>query len=58
MAPPPPEPVADPNEDGSACRRRRRQDVEQIQSVWIKNFEGVVQDHTIVEYRVKACGFL
>ena len=28
--------------------------VEQIRSIWIKNFEGVVRDNTIVEYRVNA----
>ncbi len=28
--------------------------VEQIKSIWIKNFEGVVQDNKIVEYRVNA----
>ena len=28
--------------------------VEQIKSIWIKNFEAVVKDNTIVEYRVNA----
>jgi flavin-binding protein dodecin len=28
--------------------------VEQIKSIWIKNFEGVVRDNKIVEYRVNA----
>ena len=28
--------------------------VEQIKSIWIKNFEGVVKDKKIVEYRVNA----
>jgi flavin-binding protein dodecin len=28
--------------------------VEHIKSVWIKNFEGVVKDNKIVEYRVNA----
>jgi hypothetical protein len=28
--------------------------VEQIKSIWIKHFEGVVKDNTIVEYRVNA----
>jgi len=27
--------------------------VEQIKSVWIKNFEAVVKDNKIVEYRTK-----
>ena len=30
------------------------QTVEQIKSIWVKNFEGVVKDNTIVEYRVNA----
>ena len=29
--------------------------VEQIKSIWIKNFEAVVKDNKIVEYRVNAC---
>jgi flavin-binding protein dodecin len=28
--------------------------VDQIKSIWIKNFEGVVRDNKIVEYRVNA----
>lgn len=28
--------------------------VEQIKSIWVKNFEGVVRDNRIVEYRVNA----
>jgi dodecin len=28
--------------------------VEQIRSIWIKNFDGVVKDNRIVEYRVNA----
>jgi len=28
--------------------------IEQIKSIWIKNFEGVVRDNKIVEYRVNA----
>lgn len=28
--------------------------VEQIKSIWIKNFEAVVKDNKIVEYRVNA----
>ena len=28
--------------------------VDQIKSIWIKNFEAVVKDNTIVEYRVNA----
>jgi flavin-binding protein dodecin len=28
--------------------------VEQIKSIWIKNFEGVVSDNKIVQYRVNA----
>lgn len=28
--------------------------VEQIKSIWIKNFEAIVKDNTIVEYRVNA----
>ena len=28
--------------------------VEQIKSIWIKNFEAVVRDNKIVEYRVNA----
>ena len=28
--------------------------VEQIKSIWIKNFDAVVKDNTIVEYRVNA----
>jgi hypothetical protein len=28
--------------------------VNQIKSIWIKNFEGVVKDNRIVEYRVNA----
>jgi hypothetical protein len=28
--------------------------VEQIKSIWIKNFEGVVRDNKIVEYRINA----
>jgi flavin-binding protein dodecin len=28
--------------------------VDQIKSIWIKNFEGVVKDNKIVEYRVNA----
>lgn len=28
--------------------------VEQIKSIWIKHFEAVVKDNTIVEYRVNA----
>ncbi|HLG58357.1 MAG TPA: dodecin family protein [Vicinamibacterales bacterium] len=28
--------------------------VEQIKSIWIKNFEAVVKDDKIVEYRVNA----
>jgi flavin-binding protein dodecin len=28
--------------------------VQQIKSIWIKNFEGVVQGNEIVEYRVNA----
>jgi hypothetical protein len=28
--------------------------VEQIKSIWIKNFEAVVKDSKIVEYRVNA----
>lgn len=28
--------------------------VEQIKSIWIKNFEAVVNDNKIVEYRVNA----
>jgi flavin-binding protein dodecin len=28
--------------------------VEQIKSIWIKNFEGVVRGNKIVEYRVNA----
>lgn len=28
--------------------------VEQIKSIWIKNFEGIVRDNKIVEYRVNA----
>jgi flavin-binding protein dodecin len=28
--------------------------VEQIKSIWIKHFEGVVRDNKIVEYRVNA----
>jgi flavin-binding protein dodecin len=28
--------------------------VDQIKSIWIKNFEAVVKDGTIVEYRVNA----
>jgi flavin-binding protein dodecin len=28
--------------------------VEQIKSIWIKNFEGTVKDNKIVEYRVNA----
>ena len=28
--------------------------VQQIKSIWVKNFEGVVRDNKIVEYRVNA----
>jgi len=28
--------------------------VEQIKSIWIKNFEAVIKDNKIVEYRVNA----
>jgi dodecin len=28
--------------------------VEQIKSIWVRNFEGVVKDNKIVEYRVNA----
>jgi flavin-binding protein dodecin len=28
--------------------------VEQIKSIWVKNFEAVVRDNKIVEYRVNA----
>jgi flavin-binding protein dodecin len=28
--------------------------LEQIKSIWIKNFEGIVKDNKIVEYRVNA----
>lgn len=28
--------------------------VENIKSIWIKNFEGIVRDNKIVEYRVNA----
>ena len=28
--------------------------VEQIKSIWIKNFEAIVKDNKIVEYRVNA----
>jgi hypothetical protein len=28
--------------------------VNQVKSIWIKNFEGVVKDNRIVEYRVNA----
>ena len=28
--------------------------VEQIKSIWIKNFEAVVRDNKIIEYRVNA----
>jgi flavin-binding protein dodecin len=28
--------------------------VDQIKSIWIKDFEGVVKDHRIVDYRVHA----
>jgi dodecin len=28
--------------------------VDQIKSIWIKNFEGMVRDNKIVEYRVNA----
>jgi flavin-binding protein dodecin len=28
--------------------------VEQVKSIWIKNFEAVVKDNKIVEYRVNA----
>lgn len=28
--------------------------IEGIKSIWIKNFEGVVRDNRIVEYRVNA----
>lgn len=28
--------------------------VEQIKSIWVKNFEGVVKNNQIVEYRVNA----
>ena len=28
--------------------------LDQIRSIWIKNFEGVVRDDRIVEYRVNA----
>ena len=28
--------------------------VEQIKSIWIKNFEAIVKDNAIVEYRVNA----
>ena len=28
--------------------------VEQIKSIWVKNFEAVVKDNKIVEYRVNA----
>ena len=28
--------------------------VDQIKSIWVKNFEGVVRDNRIVEYRVNA----
>lgn len=28
--------------------------VEQIKSIWIKNFEAVVKDNKLVEYRVNA----
>jgi flavin-binding protein dodecin len=28
--------------------------VEHIKSIWIKNFEGIVKDNKIVEYRVNA----
>lgn len=28
--------------------------VEGIKSIWVKNFEGVVRDNKIVEYRVNA----
>ena len=30
------------------------QTVEQIKSIWVKNFEGVVKNNKIVEYRVNA----
>jgi flavin-binding protein dodecin len=28
--------------------------VEHVKSIWVKNFEGVVKDNKIVEYRVNA----
>ena len=28
--------------------------IEQIRSIWIKNFEAIVKDNKIVEYRVNA----
>ncbi|HYU79682.1 MAG TPA: dodecin family protein [Vicinamibacterales bacterium] len=28
--------------------------VEQIKSIWIKNFEAIVKDNKIVEYRINA----
>jgi hypothetical protein len=31
-----------------------RQDVDQIKSIWINNFEAIVRGNEIVEYRVNA----